>query len=137
MGTTVSIDTDGEPLTCKVDIVLPVRAGQAAQITLTEQEPRAYSRLPAAIEAIATTLYYRYLSHLPPEQLRWFEHWHDPETGADSVYAIRLSWVPAGMFDPAGYRRPQWRAVPRLTPRPKQMGSVTSRKSGADVRHAL
>lgn len=62
-------------------------------------------------EPAATRLYHRHFSHLPPERIRWIERGVDSESSWETAFEIMLTWVEAGMFEPAGYRRPHWTAL--------------------------
>lgn len=104
---------EGLPVECHVEIRLTVENEPGATVILTALEATPGSRLPEHIESVATRLYQVHLHHLPPERVRWIERCVDNEYGWETAFDIALTWVEAGMFEPAGYRRPHWTALSR------------------------
>lgn len=104
---------DESLIECTVEILITGESAPGATVIHTVSDNPNGSRLPEHIEAVATRLYHRDLSHLPPERIRWIERCEDPASSWESAFEITLTWVEAGMFEPAGYRRPHWTALSR------------------------
>lgn len=104
---------DGEVGRCDIEIRFGAWDRAEVTVILTDIDAPALSRLAEAIEDLASTVYLRHLSFVPPDKVRWIERCVEPAGGAEVAYEVALTWVEDGMFDSAGYRHPRWRRLPR------------------------